>query len=239
MNEQKNTTTSKKLADKKKIQTLSYIEQVFWETGHIPTNDVVASTLGYKKSFVESCWKDDTFKTALAARGIDFNPEISKEVLNPQQVVLANMILNTHDKTSIRQKLEMVGVSSQQYHAWLREPAFQNYLRKRAETQFAGADHAAYTGLIKAVENNDFNAIKFFFEMRGIYNPKLDVNINIEVVVMQLIEVVAKYVSPEILAKIAEEIEKIATESTAKVGAIAKPIVEAASQESTNEGAQF
>lgn len=198
----------KKLGDLD-VRVLSYVEQAFWETGYVPTHEAVANALGVSVGSVGGTWRKPQFRQALIARGIDLKPEQNDKILDPKQVMLANLLLNSHDKRSVREKLEILDVSSQQYHAWMRQDAFQGYLRKRAEEMFKAADPDAYMGLVKAVGNGDVNALKLFFEMRGIYNPRVQVDVNLEAVVVKIVEVVSQFVEPSVMAQISERLEGV------------------------------
>lgn len=194
----------------KHISILSYIEQRFYETGLIPTTSNVANTLNLKEPDVKLAWQNERFRKALLARGLDLSRLEDLDLLTPVQLALANLLLNIHDKTSLRQKLEVLNVTTQQYNAWMRSPGFQNYLRKRAEETFKGADSEAYLGLVKAIQGGDVKAIQLFFEMRGIYNPKVTLDINIEVVLTKVIEIISRHVTnPAILSAIATDFEQL------------------------------
>lgn len=190
---------------------VDFIEQTFWETGGMPTCDKVEAVTGVRSKRVEKWLKDsDLFRKALIARGVDLQPDVSDAQLSTAQLMCANLLMNTHDKRTEREKLAFLGISSQQYHAWLRQPAFANYLRTRAESLFSASDHKAYNALLQNVEEGDLNAVKLHFEMRGKYRNQLDVNINIETVVVQLVEIVAKHVKdPELLQAIALDVESL------------------------------
>ena len=191
---------------------LAFMEQIFWEEGSLPTDEVIAQNLGYEKVVIASVRKRDNFKAALKKRGIEADMvdlPVGSRALNPMQIGLANIILNTHDKRTMREKLKTVNVSMQQFQAWLRQPAFRQYLQKRTEAMFEGADTIAYQNLIDAVSAGDLSAIKLFFEMRGIYNPKVQVSINVEAVIVNVVEIVSKYVTPETLHLIAGELEQV------------------------------
>lgn len=196
---------------------LNYCEQIFWETGLVPTPERISDELSIRREVVQRAFRKDSFKASLATRGIDLTPEISGKVLDPRQILLANLLLNLHDRRSIREKLALVNVSTQQYNAWMRQPQFIEFLRKRGEAIFKGNDHEAYIALTKAVSRGDVNALKLFFEMRGIYNPRLSIDVNIEAVMLRVVEVIAKRVnSPEILEQIAEDLETVMIESGAR-----------------------
>ncbi len=89
-------------------------------------------------------------------------------MLTPIQLALANLLLNLQDKKPVKEKLKElsqefgVEVTTQQYNVWLRQPAFADYLKQRAESMFKSSDFAAYNGLVKSVESGDLNGIKLF-----------------------------------------------------------------------------
>lgn len=201
---------SKKLTDEQ-VRAVDFIEQTFWESGSIPTVELVVAKTGVQGTKLKKWWdKDEIFRRALLARGVDFTPvDGADKQLTSQQLLCANLLLNTHDKRTEREKLEFLGISSQQYHAWRRDPAFSSYLNKRAEAIFEGSTHKAYQNVLNNVEADDLNAAKFMLELQGKYRQSVDVNVNVDVVVMQLVEIVAKHVKdPEIIEAIALDIER-------------------------------
>lgn len=198
------------------VRILSLIEQRFWELGVIPTNEKVALDLKTTTQAVKKAWDKPYFRKAIAARGVDLDSTVTEGVLTPTQVVFANMLLNVHDKSSVREKLQAIStatgqsVTTQTYNTWLAQPAFSSYLRKRAEKTFAAHDFAAYNTLVSAIEGGDVNATMKFFEMRGIYSPRMEVSVNIEQVVVNLVEIVSRHVTdPSILEAIAVDIERL------------------------------
>lgn len=194
------------------VDVLAYIEQTWWNHSTIPTNERIADAFGWPVELIRSFWKDSKFKAALVRRGIDFRPERSRAILTPQQLQLANSLLNMHDKRSVREKLREVGVTSTTYHNWLKNQAFQQYLRTRAEELFRGADAQAYMALVSAAEGGDVPALKLFFEMRGIYNPRVQLDVNVDVVLARVVEIVQKHVRDEtVLLAIAADLEKLSS----------------------------
>jgi len=195
------------------LSMLAYVEQIYWETGYIPTQDMIAEGLDFLKTpatvrKVRNAFAKPRFQSALEKRGLEYQRDA--KFLTPVQLLLVNMMLNVEDKKSLRQKLDVLGVSLIKYQAWLRDPAFQKYLTMRTEQLFENSDHDAYRSLLQAVTRGDVTAIKLFFEMRGIYSPKLDVNINIESVIYRVVEVVGKHIKdPTILNAIADEVEQM------------------------------
>lgn len=193
------------------VESLAYCEQVFWETGHIPSVEKIADVVGVTVPTVKRWFSEEAFRSALQKRGVTLSvDDEAAKVLTFQQLDIVNKMMNTMDKTSMREKLEDVGITSQQLNQWMRDPNFSGYIRKRAEAQFAGADASAYMSILKGMESGDLNATKLFLEMRGIYNPKVTLEVNVDAVIVRIIEIIARNVKdPATLAVIADEIEQI------------------------------
>lgn len=193
------------------VSAIAFIEQCWFTKHSLPTNERISKVADVNVSTVMKWWQDEGFRKALLMRGIDLRSEEDSEVLTIQQVAIVDMMLNFHDKRTNREKLEAAGVSSQQYHAWLKQPAFQAYVRKLGEKIFGAVDHEAYMSLIKQFQTGDTSALKLFFEMRGLYTPKQQQTIfNVDLVVVRLLEVIQKHVrDPELLEAIATDFEAI------------------------------
>lgn len=192
------------------LEIITYMEQFYWENGKVPSEEILSQTLEIELFDVRKVLIKDEVIEALKSRGVAVEFRKKERVLTPKQVVLVNMLLNVGDKASLRQKLELIQVTQVQYNAWLRDPAFQGYLKMRTEQMFQFADHDAYKSLVQAVQEGDVPAMKLFFEMRGIYNPRVTVDINIETVVLKVVEVVTRHIKdPYVLEAIARDIEKL------------------------------
>jgi hypothetical protein len=198
------------------VTLLNFVEQVFWESGQLPTPEACSEELSISVATCRKWFADETFRNQVACRGMDteqlvFPGKLIKEskALSPKQIICANLMLNLHDKRSEREKLAQIQVSPQQYSAWLRQPAFVEFLRKRGEALFSAADFEAYKSLIKNVKAGDNKALELFFSMRGIYQKNVNVNLNIDVVLTQVIEIVSRHVSPQVMNAIAAELESV------------------------------
>lgn len=198
------------------VSILTFVEQIFWETGTLPTAECVSEELSCRRQTVTEAFRNETFRNALTTKGIDVSGLVTpgtviktSKALSPKQILVANLMLNVHDNRSQREKLSWAQVSSQQYHAWLRQPAFVEFINKRAEQMFGASDHLAYRSLIKNVTAGDPKSLDLFFRMRGIYSPSLNVNLNINAVLTQVIEIVARHVSPTVMSAIANELDAV------------------------------
>lgn len=195
------------------LEALNVVEQTFWSTGHYPTTDVLIERTRLNKTEAEEFYNLPVVKECMEGRNLSLESITRDSPLSAQQLMVANMVLNLEDPTSLRQKLSALNVSVQKYNTWMRDPAFAGYIRSRTEAMFANADGDAYLGLLQAVRDQDIPAIKLFFEMRGIYNPRVQVDINIESVLVKVVEIIQKHVSdPNTIIEIAGEIEQLSAQ---------------------------
>ena len=191
------------------LEVLGAYEQLYWTHGGLPTEERVAEVTGVRLETIKKYWTEQQFRDALGKRGIPLDKR-SQELLTPIQLEVANRMLNLYDKRSTREKLADCGTSTQQYNAWLRQDAFRDYLARRGEELFKSADHDAYSALVEIVQNGDVSGLKLFFEMRGIYNPRVQVDLNVESVLVKIVEVIARHVTDSTtLQAIAEDLERL------------------------------
>lgn len=208
---------SEKVLTTAEVRVLNYVEQCYWETGLCPTPERVAEELSIAPSSCRKAYANETLRAQLAVRGID--PEslvtvgaVIKETkaLSAKQIVCANMMLNLVDKRSQREKLAQIQVSAQQFAAWMRQPQFVEFMRKRSEALFSSSDWLAYRSLINNVASGDNKSLELFLRVRGIYRPEVNINLNIDAVLNQVVEVITRYVKdPLVLQAIAGELESI------------------------------
>lgn len=190
---------------------LNYIEQHFWTTGSFPTADKLKEVLSLSAEFVRNIYVNPQLRKCMELRSLNMDL-LSRETesLTAQQLLTANMVLNMADPSTLRQKLKAVGVSLQKYNGWMQDPVFSGYIRKRSEKIFQNSDADAYMGLLQAVQNQDLAAIKFYMELRGIYNPRVTVDVNITQVMVNVLEVITKHIDdPKKIIEIADDLEKL------------------------------
>lgn len=195
------------------VEVLTYIEQIYYECGELPSNEKLHEVTRVGLDTIKSYWKDADFRNAVAARGILLNGVDDSKALTMPQLLLANILMNPSDRRSMREKLKdpslvAFGVTVQQVNGWMRSSNYQDHLRKRAQALFGGAEPAAYKGFVAAIEAGDQKAITLYFEMKGIYNPKLQVDVNISSVLLRVVEIISKHVKdPGTLQLIANELD--------------------------------
>lgn len=197
------------------IDVLTFIEQVWWENNKtVPTDERIAEATEVGLQTVKNYWKNPDFRAALNARGVSFaNDADAGKALTYAQLQVANMLMNIMDKRSLREKLQsaqLPGVTPAQVGAWMRQPAFQEHLRRRAQDLYEGADVSANLALVRAIDAGDLKAVQLFMEMTGRYTPRSTVDVNIHAVLARIVEIVSIHVrDPAILEAIARDMEAL------------------------------
>lgn len=217
------------------VEGITYIEQCYFIHGTLPTDEAMADVIGVSVPTVKSWWKNDSFQLVLRQKGLPVDERISgrrREVLTPEQLAVANKVLNLQDRRSLREKLEETGVSVQKYQIWRRNPTFMAYMQKRAEALFSDGKDSAYMNLMKNVEGGSLDAAKLFFEMTGIYNPKISVELNVDAIMVRVIEIIQRRVKdPATLEAIASDIDALVSGQSAPIDSRALPVLDVPSTE--------
>ena len=132
-----------------------------------------------------------------------------KDYLTPEQLAVANSILNLADKRSITKKLQDFGVSPAKYANWKKNPVFNGYLRDRSESQLGEAISDVHLALIDAATSGNVRAIQLFYEITGRHTQNSQQNVNVQVMLTTVLEAVAEFVKdPEILQQIASRVQE-------------------------------
>lgn len=191
---------------------LSLIEQQYWLSGQVPTYEEIADKVGVTVGTVENWFKrNESFRFVLRSKGFPLPEDQKTGVLTPQQLMVTNMLLNLADKRSQREKLEVAGVSAQQYQMWRRDPNFMSYMQERARIMFKDASDVAAMTVLKNMEAGDLNAARFFYELTGVYNPRVQVDVNVDSIMSRVVEIIQKHVrDPQVMLAIAEDLDRLA-----------------------------
>ena len=156
----------------------------------------------------ESSIKQDVIAAAarLETKGYGIT---KRDYLTPEQLAVANSIMNLADKRSITKKLQDFGVSPAKYANWKKNPIFNGYLRERTESQLGESVADVHLALIDAATSGEIQAIKLFYEITGRHTPNSQQNVNVQVMLTGVIEAIAEFVhDPIILQKIAARIQE-------------------------------
>lgn len=198
-------------------EIVSYIEQEYLLTSHVPSQDVIVDRVAVPEKLVKNLFKRDDFKNALLARGINIEPKTSN-ALTPKQMLAINTMLDLNDNRSDKKKLADIGVPTATWQGWQRDPSFQMYWNQRTEALFGDALSEANRALYDNVKKGDLGSMKQLWEMTGRWSSKPVSEMNIEWILMKVIETIQKHVTdPVALENIASDLGAIQQEAVPTV----------------------
>ena len=204
-------------------EILNFIEQEYMLSRHLPTVEVISEKTGIPADRIRKLWEREDFKTAVRVRGVDTRVSPTG-ILTAEQLMLANTLLDFSDTRSHKKKLQDLGISSQTYQGWLRDPAFQGYMVQRAENLLPDVTAEAHLALVDNVRRGDLGSIKLYYEMTGRWSSKTVGELNVEFLLMKVLEAVQKHVSdPKILENISDELMALAPQAPANRNALPAP----------------
>lgn len=197
-------TLSRKLGMKEK-KFVQFAEQYYHENSIFPSPDVAAAALNYHLTEINYFLTNKQVQDALEARGLPWKHTQQETLLTPVQLAAAITVLNFADTRHITHKLEELGVTTEQYYAWLSHPPFRRFVERVAERNLEILKPEAVTAFAQLVRNGDFNAIKYYFELTGMQQtPEI---VNAKLLIQRLIDSVNKHVKdPATLALISKDL---------------------------------
>lgn len=198
---------------------INYCEQEYLAHGALPSADRVEQLGVAGKLYYQNFLQNEVVRKSLLARGVPLallggpgGPSGRAGVLTEEQLTAANVMLDLQDNRSQKKKLADLRVSSQKWQAWLRDPTFQDYLRKRAENLLGDNYHEANLALLDRIRSGDTSAIKFYYEITGRYNPNRGDSVDLASLLMRIMEIIQKHVTDnEVAAAIADEFITLAS----------------------------
>lgn len=203
-------------------QLVNYIEQEYFLSGLVPGKSNCVTRLGITESFYDKCYKSETFRNALAARGITLkgaSGEPGEGLLTAEQIATVRVLFDLKDTRSHKKKLADLGINTQTYSGWLKDPAFQHYMRQVGENLLGDNMHEAHAALVDSVSRGDVSALKLYYEMTGRWSSKSTSEIPIDFILMKVLEAIQKHVSdPATLEAIANDLEILAPSPLAMQG---------------------
>ncbi len=218
--------------DNKQYGFMLYIEQYFWKYSSVPSYETLKNTvrLDIEEEFYWSCFRNIRFTDGLRARGVpehliasairgadEAQNPFTRYLLTEEQMTCANQMLDILDRRSKIKKLVELGISTNTYNSWLKDPAYQAYCRERAEALLIENQHVAHMSLIDRVSQGDLGAIKYYNSMTGRFRDKAAQAASVEVNVnnnnygndtlIAVVEIIQKHVKdPAMLDAIANDI---------------------------------
>ena len=207
--------------NEQELDYVDYVTQHYFQKGTPPVPETKEETV-----FAQKCFAKKSFREALEERGIIFRKEINdfkKYTLSPEQLLVANAILDYTDTRSQKKKLQDCEVSTQQFQQWMRDPVFVDYLNERSAHIIDNSAFEINNALMDEARRGNIKAIEYVNEMTGRYIPihkRVGHNqsgVDVHGLIMKIIEIIqVRVTDPEVQLAISEDVSRlIAAQNTA------------------------
>lgn len=90
----------------------------------------------------------------------------------PEQIKLAELLLNPEDRRTKTEKMAEAGVPRTTFYRWLKDKDFLSYLKDQLNTYTDSELPDIWKALVLKCKRGDTQAIKLFMELKGAYVQK-------------------------------------------------------------------
>ncbi len=105
------------------------------------------------------------------------NERKSKDwVPNAKQIKMAELLVNPDDKRSKEAKCAEVDIAFSTLWKWMKDERFVNYVNSQIDKYTNGEVAEAWKALLRQVRRGNIQAIKLFFEMKGLYTERKEIS---------------------------------------------------------------
>lgn len=190
----------------RQIEVINWIEEWWLRKGTFPPVDSLKS---FFPSFdLKESLNHDLFLTALENRGVKL-PSADDKLTNEQLAAIAVMS-NFRDTRSPTAKLRSIGVTWTKWQGWMKNKHFKEFLHDLAASNFQDSIDVVQSGLLKAAEKGNVEAVKFYLEATGRYTPQSQETVNVKMILAKILEVIQMHVKdPATLRSIAVDFETV------------------------------
>ena len=180
------------------LQFVTFVIQQYGLSGSIISAQRALEDFGLPVGTYNACMASNDVKLALQERGIEFKSlgdDWTAKSLTPQQLMVANSLLDLTDTRSQKKKLQDLEVQTATYNLWLKDPIFKDYIHKRAEQLIGENKHEVDMALLDRVRAGDLKAIEYYNELTGRFVREransASSNIDIQSIVVALLEIIS------------------------------------------------
>jgi len=194
------------------IEYVTFVERFFYTFKKLPTRkDFELQFQQIKDNILPKTLEDWQhllleLQEPLQARGLPVY-DVPPQYLQPNFVLAVGLVLNVYDKRAIAAKLKEANLTTKQWVNLLRIQSNRDYFQSRLNEIFdEDAQSDAKVALHKLIVSGDLPAIKHFHELQNIYRPEHNTQQSLITALQAIMEILAKYVTPEILGRVANDI---------------------------------
>lgn len=150
------------------------------------------------------------FAEAMKDRGIPW--EGDPRGFDAKMHYALQVILQPLGRDTLAQRLKKAGITQAEYKAYMANPEFARLVKELSEKIIGDSQHLAHEALIKGLEKADLNAVRYYNELTGRYNPAREQVLEVSAVLRQVIEIIQRNVKdPVALQQIAAEMQALAS----------------------------
>jgi hypothetical protein len=202
-------------------------------TGVLP-GEAKCVEVGFARTVYTTAIRKKRFHEALANRGmVDRSTIKIQDALTREQLTVANVLLDFRDKRSDAKKLAELDIPTTKYNGWLKDPAFQHYMRTRSEQVINENQRDINDALLQRARSGDMGAISYVNKLTGYFDPDKREVTDVNAVLMSVLDILQRKLSnaPDLLVDVAEELlllaEKAVPVGTRIIaGTVDKPVYE-------------
>jgi hypothetical protein len=206
-------TTSSPLKDHRYVELAAFIELLYLRNGVVPT----AQDL--REQIPECDVSDETYKRFVKDPKIKAYlikeralPLDAHARLTQKQLDWIKVVTDPSDMRPVNKKLSELKISRAEVTSWQANKFYQQVMYEQTNRTFGSSRYAVLRSLqVEAVAGN-ISAMKMYLEMTGDYRATSEVNVHVETrtVLNGMVDVLQRYLDPETLLKIVEELEAVA-----------------------------
>lgn len=190
-----------------------------WEThGKLPTAQYLANYCRLPEETVNQCLADAITIANLRERGAippdadDWHAATGERiVLAGKQVDAVRRVferVDPDDDRTLRQALQEVDVTVQEWNGWMRDPMFSSFVRDAGARLFGDHAHSVDIALLRQAVSGDTAAIKLVMEVTG--RLKKDGGVDTGMLLARVIEVLVRHLPPAQLGPIVDDLQSLA-----------------------------
>lgn len=208
------------------VEFILWIEECFLLNGKLPSFDEASLNIEISEKDWSAYWRNNSVRNCLITRGVPLrhpgNPvldskEIEEAPLTFRQLEVLKALYDPNDLRPDHTKLKKLGVKTQEYNMWRKDPVFLKKAHQLASNLIRDNDDDAYRAFMDNIRSGDNQAIKLYFEMKGIYRPNDQSLMSFQTLVQQIIDIITREVTDaETLQRISGHIFMAINQQTVK-----------------------
>lgn len=190
-------------------RAIAYAESLWMKYSRITTPNMLTEALGKDDRWWSNWMQKDSVVKAFERRAIPMG--VTDGSLSPEQLALANALLDFADNRSFKKKLADLNISSSKYQSWLKYKPFMEYCRVRSENLLTDALPEAHMALIDNVRRGDLGSLKLFYEISGRFSANSS-GVDVGNLINNILEILMKHIrDTDVLLAISNDFKSLDT----------------------------